>query len=396
MGKKIEDVKDLYLDCTFMIQASNLLEIDPDFERTVSEKSIEDYKSEYELELKKNQLNPNLWAFFGQYYKKKKSYEEAEKNFKKAIELNPKHWVALKNYGLMLIKIDRIEEGIKYLKLELEFDPYDPVTLEEISAAYDEVGRVDEAVELLMDTWELDLKKDYIKDLLLYYAKELGGEKYKELLYELGYKGEFEYWIELGNILIDEKNYTQAASIFNQFIEYDEKNAEAWSGLAKSFLNLHEFSKSEEAANKALAINPHNPAHWKIKADISYAKEDYEGTLIAAEHGIELISAELDTIKENKKDPSIQTELAALFTNKIDALVKLKRIEEALDILAKARNDFPKVEFFYLYTSVLFLFLGKADDALKILNETDKLGLAKGQKMSDMRQNILSRISKFG
>ena len=81
---------------------------------------------------------------------------EAERNFQRAIEINPSFGMAHHDYAWFLIAIERFDEGIEHMKLAQRLDPLSPLANSDVGWAYLMARRYDEAVEQIKRTLELE------------------------------------------------------------------------------------------------------------------------------------------------------------------------------------------------------------------------------------------------
>ena len=84
------------------------------------------------------------------------NWKEAEKEFKRAIELDPKYPIAHQWYGGWLERMGRIDLGIAERKVALELDPLSAITNFELGQAYLFSRDYDRALEQFNKTLELD------------------------------------------------------------------------------------------------------------------------------------------------------------------------------------------------------------------------------------------------
>ncbi len=84
------------------------------------------------------------------------NWKEAEKEFKRAIELNPRYAVAHQWYGGYLERQGDLKEGISERKLALELDPLSTTTNFELGQAYYFARDHDQAIAQYQRTLELD------------------------------------------------------------------------------------------------------------------------------------------------------------------------------------------------------------------------------------------------
>jgi serine/threonine protein kinase len=84
------------------------------------------------------------------------NWKDAEKEFKRAIELNPSYPVAHQWYGGYLERMGNIDGSISERKLALELDPLSTITNFELAQAFYFARNYDQAIEQFQRTLELD------------------------------------------------------------------------------------------------------------------------------------------------------------------------------------------------------------------------------------------------
>jgi tetratricopeptide (TPR) repeat protein len=94
------------------------------------------------------------------YLYKSYKFEEAEKHFKRALELNPNLDMAHYHYAWGLCLWGRMEEAISEHKLAQKCDPYNPLHTAWLGGLYDFAGRYQEAVNQALKSFKI--QKDYL------------------------------------------------------------------------------------------------------------------------------------------------------------------------------------------------------------------------------------------
>ena len=84
------------------------------------------------------------------------NWKDAEKEFKRALELNPRYAVAHQWYGGHLERSGRINEGISERKVALELDPLSTITIFELGTNFLYAGNYDQAIAQFQRALELD------------------------------------------------------------------------------------------------------------------------------------------------------------------------------------------------------------------------------------------------
>lgn len=83
-------------------------------------------------------------------------WAEAEREFKRAIELNPNYATAHQWYGEFLANMGRTEQGIAEIKRALELDPLSLIINSDVAKVHTIARRYDEAIEQYKRALELD------------------------------------------------------------------------------------------------------------------------------------------------------------------------------------------------------------------------------------------------
>lgn len=91
------------------------------------------------------QLNDKLW-----------NWNEAEQEYKKAIELNPNYATAFHWYSILLRDLGRFEESGEMIRKAHEFDPLSSIIAINISQVYQAQGKYEESVENTLKVISLD------------------------------------------------------------------------------------------------------------------------------------------------------------------------------------------------------------------------------------------------
>ncbi|MUO79142.1 tetratricopeptide repeat protein [Agrobacterium vitis] len=112
----------------------------------------------------------NQWPVFfqrGIAYERLKKWDQAEPNFRKALELNPQQPQVLNYLGYSWVDMNRnLQEGLEMIKKAVELKPDDGYIVDSLGWAYYRLGRYDEAVEELERAVQLKAGDATINDHL--------------------------------------------------------------------------------------------------------------------------------------------------------------------------------------------------------------------------------------
>ncbi len=124
----------------------------------------------------------------------------AEKELKRAIELNPGFVAAHYRYARYFLWVARYDEAIKEFKIALELDPFSPIINREFGVALLFAGHYDQAIEALQRTNELEPNFYWVNQYLgwAYLQKSM----YEEALAEFG---KHTLWLQIASARMGEK-----------------------------------------------------------------------------------------------------------------------------------------------------------------------------------------------
>jgi serine/threonine protein kinase/tetratricopeptide (TPR) repeat protein len=118
-------------------------------------------------------------------------WEGAEREFKRAIELNPGYATAHLWYSWMLLMTARFDEGIEEIRIAMELDPLSPLIREVLGEAYYFSGQYDQAID--------ECKKTLVIESNIHNAHHLLGRIYvQKSMFEEAIR-EFQKAIDLSN-----------------------------------------------------------------------------------------------------------------------------------------------------------------------------------------------------
>jgi TolB-like protein/DNA-binding winged helix-turn-helix (wHTH) protein len=126
------------------------------------------------------------------------NWGEAEKDFLRAIEINPSLGLAHHDYGWFLVAMGRFNEGLEQMKLAQRLDPLSPLANSDVGWVFLMARRYDEAIEQMRRTLEIEPRfGSALSCLALTY--QLTGEHQKALEILLEEIGEAGAGIETGD-----------------------------------------------------------------------------------------------------------------------------------------------------------------------------------------------------
>ncbi len=149
------------------------------------------------------------------------NWEEAEHNFKKAIELKPGYAKAYERYAFFLVLLGRSEEALSFMLRAQDLDPLSASVGTGVGRIYHFSGQTDKAIEQLKKT--LEMAPDYAEAVFalgLSYAQK---KMYKEAISELKRAIDFSNGrpiivAALGNVYAISGMRSEALDIYNDLL----------------------------------------------------------------------------------------------------------------------------------------------------------------------------------
>jgi serine/threonine protein kinase/tetratricopeptide (TPR) repeat protein len=192
----------------------------------------------------------------------------AEREFKRAIELNPNSATAHHWYGDYLANMGRSEEGLRETKKAQELDPLSLIINTTLGKQLYLAGKNDQAVEQLRKVLDIDAKFAPARPLLVEVYAEMGKQKeavaerekilslsgspelaasIEEDFSKAGYKGVLQSWMD-GLTEISKYGYISPYSIAQAYMRMGEKE--------KTFSWLEKAYEEHDSGLVSLAVEP--------------------------------------------------------------------------------------------------------------------------------------------
>jgi tetratricopeptide (TPR) repeat protein len=216
--------------------------------------------------------NSSIWFNKGLLCAAMQKYTEAEKAFKKAIEIDKKFadpWYYLGN--LCQIHLQKYEEAEIAYKKATQIDKKSPDPWNSLGNLFqDRLQRYDEAESAYKKAIDIDEKDAsswnglgnlYQNHLQKYEEAEKSYKKAIELDEKLAYP-----WNGLGNLYQNHlQKYEEAEKGYKKAIELDEKLAYPWNGLGNLYQNhLQKYDEAEIAYKKAIELDEKLAYSWNV------------------------------------------------------------------------------------------------------------------------------------
>lgn len=233
------------------------------------------------------ELDPNRgsgWVNLGYILEKKNQYEESEKAFKRALEKEPDYFDA--HWGLAFLyeqMEDQEEQAIKTLETCRSIRPeWEPFVLPRIAELTRKLGRDSEADDLLLDCLKKFRNKDAEPLRLLHEQvnrlEEEAGIKLLDRIREIKGKDYADnYANRAGNVKFQFQKYEEAAELYRQAIGIDPKVPIYHYNLGLAMDRLDKLDEAEASYQDYLSLEAPTPDNLNTIGVFYYKKkQDFE------------------------------------------------------------------------------------------------------------------------
>jgi eukaryotic-like serine/threonine-protein kinase len=203
----------------------------------------------------------------------------AEKDFKRALELNPNYATGHQWYGEFLLSMNRVDEGIKEAVRALELDPLSLQINSNLSLSYYMARQYDRAIDQARKTLELD--PNYARGHLRLGKALVQKAHFKEAISEfqkaLLVSDDAAYLSGLGYSYATSGRKKEALEIIDQLIERSKKRYVSPYNIAMIYSGLGDKDQSFKWLNEACTLRddwldqlPKDPVWDPIRSDPRY------------------------------------------------------------------------------------------------------------------------------
>lgn len=315
-------------------------------------------------ENKKSDAEGFLFEGIAFFYSEK--YEDAEEEFRKAINLNPD--VAGTHFALAFVlnKLERYDESEEEHKKFIEINPDIAEVHYSLGLLLNDLERYGEAEEEYRKT--IELNTEYAEahralGILLYDLERYGEaeEEYKKTI-ELDPE-HAEAHRNMGNLLYKLNKYKEAEKEFKKSIELNPKLAEAHNNYGILLQKLNRFEEAEKHYKEALSIDP----------KYAYAHNNYGNLLV-------ILNQFEEAEKHYKKALKINPEYAEAHINYGNLLVILNKFKKAKKHLKKALKINPECAEAHIKYGILLEISGTIDESVSEFETSIKLLKEQGRE----------------
>ncbi len=236
---------------------TNTIALQVHYAGRLMEESLESQQPLIEKALDLDPLSGEVYTARAFFHWNRNDLEAAEKDFLKAIELNPNYVTAHHWYSNMLNQNGRFEEGLAQFRVAAELDPMAPIIQSELAWSTWHTGRVEEAMTLIRRN--IEQNPEFPKSYSLMAGFQTA----------LGHVGDAQRWIKEAR-------------------KRNPQGPEIWEQECLGFLHLGEASFAENCANQLSEVHPEKIATVNTLRLLHLYRGEWDAAIAAVKLLLEL------------------------------------------------------------------------------------------------------------
>jgi len=207
-------------------------------------------------------------ARLGEAYLKVENMAEAEPALKKGLELDPTVTGLNFSMGMLYVKKGRLMQAIPHFEKELEMFPESASILQNLAKLYTDTQQFDKAIEKYEKLITLAPDNiEYYGSLADAYKQMGNAAKEMEVYRRMGEQDSSGMaFFNLGNIMFNKNEMTQAAEAYKKAIQQAPDNAAAHYQLGLTYVNLAKFKEAVAELETFAKLKPKDPKAEEAKS----------------------------------------------------------------------------------------------------------------------------------
>lgn len=210
----------------------------------------EDALKEYEKAIDLDPTNASLHFKFGVFLEELQKFEEAIKQYTIAKSITPHDFLIIIHLGMLYGKMEQYENALEELEDAAELEPNNRFVLPLLADTLSSLKRYDEALEKIEIAIELNPQNDFYYHVKGNILENKGDAKSAIISHETAIKLDPDnsyYYFSLASALYDEERYTEALDIIQNAISLKNDEFYFYTLLSMILDALERFDEAEEA-----------------------------------------------------------------------------------------------------------------------------------------------------
>jgi tetratricopeptide (TPR) repeat protein len=314
---------------------------------------------------------------------------EAERLARSAVDLDPAHPPAWRQYGITLLRGSKPKEAATALQRAVSMDEKDATSWRGLAQAYWQSQQQNEAVRALSSYLRLKPEDAGVwRDLAAWLTRlERGDEAIAALERVVELKPEeASAWRELGSWLTRQQRSEQAVAALEHVVKLKPDDASAWREMAIGLTRLNRHEQAVAALDQVVKLKPDDASAWREMAAGLAKLERHEQAIAALEKVVKLtpdnaaawreLATELTRLERHEpavaaleRVTKLTPENAAAWHEMASGLTKLERYEKAVAALEQVIKLTPKDASAWRALALLHQQGGRTEEAAKAFEQ---------------------------
>jgi len=177
----------------------------------------------------------------------------------------------------------------------------------------------------------------------------------------------------IGGLLIDAKQYEEAAKVLEKALDIDAYDIFSWQDLARSYLLLQNLPKSQEACEYGLAIDEKNPLLGFIKGYIHYQNLEYKECIPYLVNAREFAEGRMNVRNLNMTEEEIQDQINVTYEMLGFSYMESNMSKEAKECFEILTERNPKKTSPWIQLAGIYLYEGNLNKAKEYVSHAVQL-----------------------
>jgi tetratricopeptide (TPR) repeat protein len=296
------------------------------------------------------------WLSLGRLYRVSSDSVEAEKAYKRAMEIDPNNEDALTGLALVYSDVGDTKKAIEMLRVVTERDP-SPRTLEALAQSYDQMRDYKSAVEVLKKA--VDVSPD--------------NPRFKR---------------ELARALLLSEQFDEALKLYNQIASEDPKDAQTQLRIAEIYRQKREYDKARQALDKARQLDSEN-------LDVRYEEVNLLADQGKTDEAIKSLKSMLDDMVKKNYSASEKGNRLMLLERLSQLYRSGKKYSEAMEVFKQMSDLDPENNAVKLGRASLLAEMGKVDEGVAEARKIQSGDRAKDRELEIFIAQLYERGKKY-
>lgn len=293
-------------------------------------KNYDEAIKEFEKALLINPKDPRVHNDMGVIYKEYNNFPKAEQHYKYAIKIEPRFNLAIVNLTELYIQEKKFTEATELLDKSLKLKPHDKELLYNLGVVYHASGELEKALSYYEQVLSYDsTNPNAINNMAMIYSEKNNWEKAKDLLMRCINKNSYFAlaYANLGDILYSENHIKEALYYYDKGLETNPEHIGLCIALAVLYSEIGNTEKAIAELTEVLKKYPESKNLWFTIGNIYNKSNKYD-----------------EAIDAYNKVLIMDTSFIPGYQNLMEIYIKKGNVNKALEIFETAKQNIKDIK----------------------------------------------------